>query len=229
MNTILKYLIFIPVILIGLSACKKDEPKSIVYGYEYFPIETGKFVVYDVVDIFHDIVLEPAHDTSRYQIKEVIGEEFIDGEGEQAFKLRRFKRLNDTLSWSIKDVWTIKRTGTTAEVVDENNRKIEMIFAIAYNRSWNDNALNDGSEHECFYDKIYEPFSINDIAFDSSVTAVCENFTSFVDHRVKKAVYAPGIGKIYSVFKDLQIDEFDTTNIQKGPELFYTVADFGIE
>jgi hypothetical protein len=52
----------------------------------------GAYVVYDVVDIFHDIALLPAHDTDYYQIKEVIGEEELDGENQPYRKLYRYYR-----------------------------------------------------------------------------------------------------------------------------------------
>ena len=49
---------------IALISCKKNDHDGIIYGYEYFPITEGNFVVYEVVDIFHDEVLSPAHDTN---------------------------------------------------------------------------------------------------------------------------------------------------------------------
>jgi hypothetical protein len=216
-------------ILPALVACKKEEPKSIIYGYEYFPVQPGNYVIYNVVDIFHDIVLEPAHDTSRYQIKELITDLIIDEEGDTAYKIKRFIRANDTLGWTIKDIWTTKRTKTTAEVVEENQRKIKMVFAIAYNRTWNDNALNAEESNECYYENIYLPFNNGTTTFPKTVTVVCKEFTSFVDHRVQREIYAENIGKVYSVYKDLQIDNFDTTNIQKGPEIYYSAIEFGQE
>ena len=98
---------FIVFIAVTAVACKKDKDYSITYGYHYFPLDSGHYVIYDVVDIFHDSALIPAHDTDTYQIMEVIGEMYIDEEGDEARKLRRYKRLNDTLSWEIKDVWNI--------------------------------------------------------------------------------------------------------------------------
>lgn len=212
-----------------LFACKKQPEKSIIYGYSYFPTNLNNYVVYEVVDIFHDNALKPAHDTVRYQVKEVIGEELIDGEGEVAQKLRRYIRANDTLSWTLKDVWTLKRTATTGEIVNENNRIIEMVFAIAYNRTWNSNALNNQKSLKCYYEDIYLPFTLPTIEFDSTVRVEKENFSSYIDFKRSYTVYAPRVGRIYSVAKDLQIDKGDTLDIIKGSELFYTAIDFGIE
>lgn len=210
-------------------ACKKQQDTEIIYGYEYFPIQKGHFVVYDVLDIFHDEALEPAHDTNRYQIKELIDEELIDNEGDTIQKIKRFWRQNDTSDWILQDVWTQKRTASTAEVVEENDRKIKMVFAIAYNRTWNGNALNNEAALTCYYEDIYEPFSLSNFTFDSTVTVEKENFLSFIDYRRQYDVYARNVGKIKSVYKNLIIDNFDTLDIQKGPEIYYNLIEFGLE
>lgn len=220
-------------ILIGLlfvvASCKKEQDNTIIYGYEYFPTKQGHYLVYDVEDIFHDVALEPQHDTSHYQIKEVIFESLVDEEGDSIQKIKRYYRLNDTLDWEIQDVWTQKRTATTAEVVEENDRFIKMIFAIAYDRTWNCNALNNEDDLECYYENIYLPYSVNGTLYDSTVIVEKENFTSFIDYRRKYDVYARNIGKIKSVYKDLEIDNFDTLDIQKGAEITYTLIDYGVE
>ncbi len=210
------------------TSCKKDEDHGIIWGYEYFPIEEGNFVVYDVVDIFHDVALLQ-HDTSAYQIKEVIGEEVIDGEGESSQKLRRYYRLDTSQNWQIQDVWTVKRTNKNAEVVDENNRLVEMAFAISYDQYWDCNALNNQNEQQCYYDNIYVPLSIGGIDYDSTVRVEKDNFTSFIQYLRSYEIYAPGVGSVYSVRKDLEIDNYDTLDIIKGSELFYTAVDFGVE
>lgn len=224
----MRYLLLSIFGLLALS-CKKDTDNSIIYGYEYFPIEEGHYVVYDVVDIFHDLALEPQHDTNFYQIKEVISETLVDGEGDTIQKLKRYFRESDTAVWEIQDVWTQKRTATTAEVVEENDRYIKMIFAIAYNRTWDCNALNNEPSLECYYENVYEPYTLNSTTFDSTVIVEKENFTSFIDFRRKFDVYARGVGKIKSVYKDLEIDNFDTTDIQKGAEIYYELVEFGVE
>lgn len=211
-------------------ACKKDPPNHIIiYGYEYFPTTIGSFKTYDVVDIFHDLDLEPQHDTLRYQIKEVLADLLIDNEGDTAQKIKRYFRESDTSTWILQDIWTQKRTASTAEVVNENGRGIKLVFAIAYDRFWNGNALNSGEALSCYYEDIYLPFTQNETLYDSTVRVEKENFISFIDYRRDYEIYARNIGMIKSVYKDLEIDDSDTLDIQKGPELFYTLIDFGTE
>lgn len=215
--------------LIWLTACKKDGNDPILYGYRCFPMEEGHYVVYDVVDVFHDVALVPAHDTSRYQIKEVIGETELDNLDEPYRKLYRYYRENDTLPWTIQDVWTVKMTRTRAETLEENKRRISLAFSISYDRYWNYNALNEDPALEAYYDDIYQPLSIGALSYDSTVRVEIEDILTFIEYRRQYDIYATGVGKVFSCRKDITINNSDTLDIQKGTELFYTAVEHGVE
>lgn len=189
----------------------------------------GQYVIYDVVDVFHDVALVPAHDTSRYQIKEVIGEEELDGEEETFRKLYRYYRLNDTLAWTLQDVWTVKNTGSSLETLEENKRRISLAFSISYDQFWDYNALNEDDELQAYYDDIYLPLTVGDLAYDSTVVVEIENELTFIEYKRHYDIYATSVGRIYSVRKDLDITDTDTTSIQKGSEIFYTAISHGVE
>ncbi|MBI3133241.1 MAG: hypothetical protein HYZ14_01065 [Bacteroidetes bacterium] len=211
-----------------LVSCKKDNG-PILYGYNVYPMTEGNYVVYDVVDIFHDVALAPAHDTSYYQIREVIGEEETDGEGETYRKLYRYYRASDTLAWTMQDVWTVKQTPQTLETVEENKRRISLAFSISYDRIWDYNALNNDDALNARYENIYESYSVGGESFDSTVQVEIENVKTFIEYKRQYDIYAANVGRIIRVKKDLQILNNDTTAIQKGTELFYSVVDYGVE
>ena len=216
-------------VIITLSSCKKNTNDGIIYGYEYFPITEGNYVVYDVLDVFHDEVLIPAHDSTRYQVKEVIGETEVDGHGEEYQKLRRYHRANDTLTWTLQDVWTIKRTSRNAEMLEENQRVVKMAFAISYDQFWDCNALNPFDKEECYYSRIYQPFSIPAYDFDSTVRVERQDFSTYIEYIRSFDVYAPRIGLIHSTRKDIRINNGDTLDVAYGTELFYTAIEWGQE
>ena len=215
--------------LLLVCSCNKSNNKTIKYGYHFFPITEGQYVVYDVIDVFHDSALTIPHDTSLYQIKEIIGEEYEDEEGDAANKLYRYYRQNDTMIWTIQDAWSIKRTKRNGEIVEENDRRIKMTFAISYDQEWNCNALNDEEEQNCHYAEIYKPFSLGGIDFDSTVIVEHQDFTSYIQYLRSYAVYAPNIGCIYRVDKNLNINYQDTLNIHYGTEMIYSAVGWGIE
>jgi hypothetical protein len=222
-----KLFLIISLVVLTIS-CKKENDGDIIYGYEYFPDEEGKYVSYDVMDIVHDDPSE-VHDTDFFQIKEVIGEIEIDGEGDETKKLYRYIRQSDTLSWALKDVWIIKKTNRSVEVVEENQRKIKMAYSISYDQYWDCNALNTLDAEQCYYDNVYMPISVGGFDHDSSVIVEHQDFTSYIEVLRSYEVYAPRIGKILSVKRDLEISNGDTLDIYKGTELFYTAFDWGTE
>ena len=219
------------ILLAILFSCQKDEntPYSLYFGYEYFPVQVGNYAIYEVVDIFHDVAIEPAHDTSIYQIKEFIAESFLDNEGDTIHKLRRYRRENESQPWVIQDIWTLKITDETAEVVEENDRYLKLVFPISSTQKWNSNALNNEPMLIANYENLHQPYSINSMSFDSTVTVEKENFISLIDYRRNYEIYAVGVGRIKSVFKDLKIADSDTLSVTKGPELHYTLLEFGHE
>lgn len=210
--------------LISFS-CKKDD-NDIIFGHEYFPDQEGKYVIYDVIDILHDD-LSAIHDTSYYQIKEVVGEEDVDLEGESFKKLYRYIRSNDTLNWQLKDVWVLKKNARSVELVEENYRVIKMAFSISYDQYWDCNALNQNDPEQCYYADIYQPKTVGINSFDSTVVVEHSNFTSFIEYIRHYEIYAANVGKVQSYFKDLEIGNGDTTNALKGTELFYTAVSWG--
>lgn len=217
-----RFIIFVATFLV-LTACKKSDP--LYFGYDYLPMEEGRFVEYEVMEIVHDEDLSPAHDTVRYRLKTVVGEVVQDNEGRAARKL--FRYAYDLNSGDLIDqrVWTQIIDGGRGEVVEENQRKIRLVFAITLDKEWDVNAFNAMEAEEVYYDEIHKSFG----SLDSTVTVEYEDFLSFIDYERKFEVYGNHIGLVHRSFKDLTIDNFDTLNIKSGTEEHYHLIDYGIE
>lgn len=208
--------------LLLLLACKKTPAPY--FGYEYFPMEEGRYVEYEVMDIMHDDDVGQ-HDTTRYILKTVVGEVVEDNEGRAARKMYRYSYDVNSGELLDKRVWTQIIDGGRAEVVEENQRKIRLVFAITLEKEWDVNAFNPEDEQEVFYDEIHKPFS----TFDSTVTVEYEDFISLIDYERKYEVYGNHVGLIKRSFKDLRIEDFDTLQVISGTELHYELIDYGIE
>jgi hypothetical protein len=222
----IKYL-YIIVLIVMVVSCKKDNSQKINFGYQYFPVNEGHYNVYDVKSIIHDDAVS-LHDTTILQIKEVIGEAFTDEEGETALKLYRYKRNTSQDNWMINDVWVVKRTNETAEVVEENIRYIKMGFAISYQQYWDGNALNNKTKEECYYSNIAEPFTVDNLTvYDSTAIVEHQNNLNYIEYQRHYEVYAANVGKIYSVDKDYTIFNGDTLSPDKGYEVYYSIIETG--
>ncbi len=222
----MKILLTFALILTWLS-CKKNEPAP-EYHYDYFPIETGRYVIYDVQEMVHDDTLH-LHDTIHYQLKTLIGDVFVDNAGRSAYEFLRFKRSDETQQWQTSDLWTVILDNNRLEIVEENQRIIRLVFAVSASKSWNPNAFNNLDEAEFYYEDLHKSKQIGNQTFDETVIVEQEDFFSLIDHRRKFEVYAKNVGLVQRYYKDLRINNFDTTDVVKGTEQYFTVKSFGIE
>lgn len=214
-------------LIILVFSCKKE--KTVNLHEDYFPLDKGRFVEYDVTYIFHDD-LAGRHDTTNYILKTVVGDTVIDNSGRIARKFYRYIFNNNIQQYKIKDLWTAIIDQGRAELVEENQRMIKMIFAPTIEKEWDINAFNGYSPLLATYENIHQPFTINGHSFDSTVTVVQEKMdVSLVEYRRKSEIYSKNVGLIYKVYKDLTITNFDTLHPKKGEELYYEVINYGKE
>jgi hypothetical protein len=224
----LKRLLYFGIILFVFSSCKKDSGLP-YFGYEYFGLEEGKYVTYEVMEIFHDQALVPANDTFRYVLKTVVGETIIDNAGRSANKIFRYSYDWNTGNLIDQRVWTAIIDGPRGEMVEENQRMIRLIFRVRNGKSWDINAYNTFDEQRARYEAAHRSRTINGFDLDSTAVVEMEDFLSLVDYRRKFDIYAKNIGLVQRSYKNLRIMNFDTLNIQSGTEVHYKLIDFGIE
>jgi hypothetical protein len=213
-----------------IFGCHKD-PSPPNFHFDYFPTGEGRFVTYTVreVHIDDDLLL---NDTIAYYMKTVIGDTITDNEGRLA---RRFERyVKDSLHhpWVLQDIWTTIIDGNRAELIEENQRTIKMVFSPSKYKEWNCNAYNMLDPLDCYYRDIHLASSINGFSFDSTVTVEQQDFTSSVDHRRMYEQYAKGVGMYYKHYKDYRLEFHvipDTLDVEKGNEIIMRLIDYGVE
>ncbi|MFA7275069.1 MAG: hypothetical protein WC044_14460 [Crocinitomicaceae bacterium] len=215
--------------LITMVACKKDKNNATYNLHtDYFPLTEGRFIIYDVSEMIHDQDISQ-HDTAHYWLKTVVGQEYIDNSGRTARELIRYKSVDSGISWQTMDVWTSILDGNRAETVEENQRLLKLVFAPTSDKEWDINVYNTGSKQNAHYTSIHVPFSLNAFQFDSTIRVEQANYFTLVDFKNQTEVYAKGIGLVQKTFKDLEIQNFDTLNVQKGKELYLNCISFGFE
>lgn len=232
MNKQVKYNCIIILLLISsifLSGCKKTVQELPKMHYSYFGLLPGRYVIYDVVEISHDVDLLPQHDTIKYQLKTLIGNEIIDNQGRKVREFFRFKRKDNYEKWVIKDVWTSIIDNNKAELVEENQRVIKLVFAPTIDKKWNPNTYNTSDSVLFYYSNIHKKMKCNNIEFDSTLTVKKDDFFSLIDYKKTNEIYASDIGLISKTYKNLTISNFDTLNVKKGNEIHYKCIAFGFE
>lgn len=207
--------------------CKKDTQKVNMH-LGYFDLTPGRYIIYDVVEISHSQGAAGS-DTSVYQLKTVIGDTVMDNSGRIARKFYRYTRDNSSETWDLKDVWTTIIADYRAELVEENQRVIKLVFAPTLEKNWNANVYNLQAELDCVYDEIHKSYTVGSNQFDSTITVEQADELNLIEYKRKYEVYAKGVGLVKKHFRDLSINNFDVTDINEGKELFMNFVSTGIE
>jgi len=192
-------------------------------------MESGTYVDYEVVEIQHDVNAAVTSDTSSYFLRTVIGDTVTDNQGRLSRKFIRKKRDSNNDIWEISDVWTTIIDQNRVEVVEENKRKVWLVLPPLSTTIWDLNAYNMLPNVSCNYEGIHDSFEMNGLQFDSVLTVEQENVLNLISFRRKYTQYANHVGLVNWYYKDLNISNFDTLNIQSGSEFMYKCIDFGIE
>jgi hypothetical protein len=186
-----------PLLLFPFAGCKKDAAVEGYLGHQYFPLNTGHEIIYDVDSIVKNEFNLGQVDTFRFQIKEVVESYFTDNEGRETARLERYKRSDSSQPWVIHKVWTANLTLNTAEKKEDNITYIKLIFPPVKNRKWNGNARNEYEEQEYRITDTHRAETINNIPFDSVTTVLQADEDNIVYKKFEIEKYAANAGLVY--------------------------------
>lgn len=132
--------------LFSLWSCENETipPQSSQLGLDYFPLEVGRYAVYQIEDIEYSLTAEP--DTQQYQLKEIVADSFPGQGGEIVFLLERFSRAGEATDWQLDSVWTARKNNQRVVVVENNIPLIKLVFPFEFGLRWDANALNSREE-----------------------------------------------------------------------------------
>ncbi len=194
------------------GACKETpDDYTTDLGLEYFPLEVGKFIEYEM----DSTIFDPNGDTtvffSKTRMKEEVVDTLTDNNSNLLFKIEQFERAADSLPWQIKKVLTASIQADEAIRTEDNLRFIKMPFPPKNGSNWNGNAHFDeslivtvaGESLEMFKGWDYrieqtgEPATVGSFQFDETVTVQEADNENLIELRRATATYAKGIGLVY--------------------------------
>lgn len=226
MKALFRYLLYTVAFAALIFACKQDDPPK--FHFEYFGMEEGRYVIYDVVEIIHNTSLTQ-HDTLNYQIKAIWKEEYVDNEGRSGREYHLYRRDDATSPWISVDVWHGVIDGIRAELIEENERKVKLVFAPTVSKEWDANAYNTLDEMQCYYRNIHKDSTINGMNYDSTlVVEQAYDKPNLIDTNRQFEMYAKYIGLIYKYKKD---NTYSIGNAipTLGHEYYMSIVESGIE
>ena len=206
--------------LFALASCKKNNPAdSIDLGYDFFPNKLGTYIIYQVDSIGYGVT----QDTASFQLKEVLAEDFVDGSNQGAMKVERYKKYNSGSEWVLTDVWTQKRTSSSAQRTEENVTYVRLVFPVEDGKSWNGNSYNTMDEWTYSISGINDPVSYGALSFNETLRVNQRNYVNLVDQEIAYEIYARGVGLIFKRLTDLNYQDGSITGI----DMEMKVIDYG--
>lgn len=218
------FFILISITVLAIS-CKKDKVLPPVdMGYNYFPINIGHWVAYQVDSIVWDDFTQRV-DTFHYQIKEVVESEFTDAEGRNTQRIERYIKTTDTSSWQIKNVYYWNRTPAIAEKTEQNVKYARLIFPVVKNEKWNGNMYNVFESQNYKYAYVDKPDDYSGISFDSTLSVLQKDEEYAISKDYQEEIYARNVGMIYKRYTSISTKP--TGEITKGVDYQYVIISYG--
>jgi hypothetical protein len=201
-----------------LSSCEKDNEDLSGYseGYNYFPLEIGKYIIYNVDSTYWDDALQ-TQVIRRSQMRYDVADTFRDNEDRLSYRINIFYRPDGEINYGPRDVIYVTKTDTRLEYVQKNLRFIKLVFPVSEGLTWNGNSflpLNDIDHAQYNSDKwVYtyanlgRPFDpgnnyqkhtitvnhIDDKLNDPDVDSMAYAYKNY-----SQEIYGYGVGLIYS-------------------------------
>ncbi|MDX1943243.1 MAG: hypothetical protein SFU99_21945 [Saprospiraceae bacterium] len=193
----MKYSLFVMLIMfLALVACTEEKAIGPDLGYDFYPLQVGKYWIYQVDSIIYDDEGLKV-DTVHLFFREEITDWRLNNIGDTAFVAERFESY-DSVNWQIKEVFSLERTRTQALRNENNLRFIKLIFPINRNERWDGNRFFDSSIEIPVAGENIQPFLYWEYRYTNVekgiVTVQLADYEENVNIRQAEEKYAEGIG-----------------------------------
>lgn len=222
------------VISVVMLSCQKNiEPDSKRLGYDYFPLEIGKYVIYNVDEEIYQLSGNGIPQKRLYQLKEIITDTFTNLSGEKQYVLERYVRNNVDAPWQIDSVWSALRTGLQAIKFENNVPYVKLTFPTENNKFWNGNAYNDKGVQNYRITNYQKPLTFGELYFPNTLTVEMGKDSSLVSHIERREIFALDVGMIYMFRKNIRYfsdpPDLGLGKIESGKIEKFTVVAYGKE
>ena len=233
-------------LLFLLAGCKGEDPITIDFKYDYYPLEIGHWISYDVDSITYDDFTTPVTvDTASFQVREYVESIYMDLDNRETYRIEKQIRNNSAQNWIIDDAFQVNLLPTNLQKVEYDFRYIKLIFPPRANETWDGNLYidvidnpqyeyldRDRYDWEYVYESVDEPFEINGFSFDSTLTVIQIDDENAFEKKYSKEIYAKHVGMIYREFIILET-QLPPTGVpfeeraELGFIIRYTINDYG--
>ena len=194
--------------LIFIFSCDTTllEKRGDLLGFNFFPLEIGNYIDYNVVEITYPVVMSEPIITKTYELREQITEIFTDIDGQISFKLLRQSRPDASQLWKTDSVWFAKKNTFRAVKVENNIPYVKLSFPVKEGLEWDGNSMN-GKDKELYrmFD-IGKKYEMNQLSFPNTLKIEQQDLCTFVSLDRRYEVYADSIGVVYKEKWNLELN-----------------------
>jgi hypothetical protein len=179
----------------------------------YFPLEIGKFVVYQVDSVVYDFATGggTVRDSSRTFIREVVADTLRDLSGQLLYAVERYERSSPDHVWALHSIGTASRSTSRAVRTENNLRFLKLVFPMDRRSEWNGNLWIDASREieiagerirpftnwRYEVDTIDRPAIVGGFAFDSTLVVTEADDNNVIERRYSRVRYAKHVGLVW--------------------------------
>jgi hypothetical protein len=204
--------------IVAFSACSKSSVDFQTPELnEYFPLETGKYITYNLDSLIY-INFGTTAVTRSYQVKFEVDSLVTDNLGRPAYRIFRYIRNSPASAWVPDQSFVAVNSSTSLEFIENNMRFIKLKQPVRDNFSWKGNtyidtySLNSQVKYMDDWDYIYDsvglPLQVG--SYDLAKALVVNHRdeiignpadpNSYHEINYSQEKYASGIGLVYRKF-----------------------------
>jgi hypothetical protein len=245
MKTAFKKILYLCLVVLVIASCKKEtETIDFDYGYNYFPDDSGSYVIYKVDSVlYNDFDPSNLKRTSSEYLKEVVTEQFVDNLGRNAKKIERFVTDSLHLPWRPVNVSYFVKNITNVERVEDNIRYIKLTFPIAVGNTWRGNKYNE-LNHFPYTDlkftttnfdwnytlkEVNATYNSGSVFSDSTLTVLQVADSSNVQKVFSVEKYSKNIGLVYKELWRLDAQLVDGQTYENNAVFGFILRQYAIE
>lgn len=179
-----------------ISSCKKDNSITENFGYDYLVLDSGTINIYKFDSIAFDDN-KGTIDTFNYYLKEVYSGYLINQNNEKIQTIERLVSKNDTNNWIQRESAFSELKQKTYERIDQNQRRIKLVFPLKQNAIWNGNVYNDLGKINYLLSPVFEKKDYSGFTFNNVIEVQEANQVNFIETLKEKSAYSKNVGLVY--------------------------------
>lgn len=209
--------------------CFENEPSKQANDQAYFPLQTGYYQVYSVVENIYTEVNSPEFLT--YELKTEVVDSFPNLGGGFTFVIHRSTRPTENDAWEFLDTWSARVNEFQAVLTEGNISFIQMTFPVFKNREWNGNELNILEEDLYRIERAGGSYQLDtELAFNDVLVINQQDELNELLRDQREEVYALNVGLVYKKSVVLNYcDEgscFGQQEIKDGVEYYQVLKEY---